>query len=215
MVNSEKQRAPGEPLELLEFSVLPNVKRASFGDLRGRLYPGVRQLRTVIVRNDYVLDFFQVQAPEARQIDWLTHVDGVSVTNSELEPIVVAFRKEVPWNYLKEPHAARSGPHYWEKFRDAADASKTLSVDLWSDTPLEIVQCGFPLDESAEPRTIPMRLARCHRRQAWFLAIYRTGALSSARISAVVDEADLNSWKITLTRDGVMSAHIVPRMLQY
>jgi hypothetical protein len=50
--------------ELVEYQALPQVKRVSIGDLSGRLCANVRQLRTCVVRADYVLDFFQVQAEE-------------------------------------------------------------------------------------------------------------------------------------------------------
>ena len=60
---SKDQALVPRRLDLVEFHRLPDVKRLTIGDLAGRLYPGVRQVRTMIARDEYVLDVFQLESP--------------------------------------------------------------------------------------------------------------------------------------------------------
>ncbi len=76
LVDGRSQRFPAGPLELVEYQSLPRVKRLSMGDRAGLLYPGVSQLRTCLVRDEYVLDFFQVSSAGPHDLDWIVHVDG-------------------------------------------------------------------------------------------------------------------------------------------
>ena len=57
-------------------STISALQRATIGDLNGRLYEGVRQLRTLIVSEGWVLDFFQAASTAPLEFAWLTHVDG-------------------------------------------------------------------------------------------------------------------------------------------
>lgn len=214
MVDGQNQSLPGRPLDLMEFSVLPTVKRASFGDLQGQLYPGVRQLRTVVVRPDYVLDFHQARAEAVRQFSWLTHVNGEPQGRPPpgLEP--VQWPPAAPWRYLKHARKTRAGSHYSERFAAPRPgrSDSVLQLDLWSDRPLEVVQCEFPQDDRPEPETLPMRLAQCQSTQAWFLALYRLGDTERLPAQATVRPAELQTWHVQLQLGSRTFSHVVPRL---
>lgn len=215
MVDGQNQRFPSRPLDLVEFALLPTVKRASFGDLSGQLYPGVRQLRTVIVRPEYVVDFHQARAEGPRQFSWLVHVNGEarSQPGFGLEP--VQLPQAAPWRYLKEARRAQIGRHYAEVFSAPHDASRpgsVLHLDLWSDQPLEVVQCRFPLDDRPEADTLPMRLARCQGPQVWFLALYRLGGAEPGPTRATVQPGEMQTWLVQLQLGPQPFSHVLPRL---
>ena len=219
LVDNESQKHPRQRLELLEYSSLPQVKRATFGDLKGQLYPGVRQLRTVIVTTNYIVDFFQVQSDQARQVAWLTHVDGTSVDSSMHDLAPTKLPAGAAWSYLRNAQAGEAEKHYSETFRHGS-VPQQFRLDLWSDNPLQIVRCEFPLNETENSETIPMRLAQTQAAKTWFLAVYRVGPPSGA-LEAKVEVGPLNTWKISLSnRAGlpgkagsqIDATNIVPRL---
>lgn len=214
VIDGENQRFPAQPLDLSEFQALPEVKRATFGDLRGQLYPGVRQMRTVIVTTNYVLDFMQVQANAAHEVGWLTHVDGRSLGSSIKRFGNVKLPQGAAWSYLKNAQGGEAGKHYTERF-SAGDAHKVFHLDLWSDKSFQLVTCGFPVAEGKEA-TIPMRMATSKTDNVWYLAVYRIGPASLPPLEATVEPGPLNSWKIFVAdasrANEPKTAHIVRQL---
>ena len=81
MIDGRDQRGTSRPLRLVEYRDLPEEKRITVVDDEGLLYEGVRQMRTVCLTPDYVLDVFQVGCgAEDRQIDWIAHVIDETAT---------------------------------------------------------------------------------------------------------------------------------------
>jgi len=75
MINGQSQRYSSKLLDLVEFRDLPDEKRVTAADSKGLLYEGVRQMRTVAMTPDYVLDVFQVDCGQKEhQIDWIAHL---------------------------------------------------------------------------------------------------------------------------------------------
>lgn len=215
MVDNQNQRFPARPLDLVEFRLLPTVKRASFGDLSGQLYPGVRQLRTLIVRPEYVLDFHQARADGPRQFSWLTHVNGEAPTRPAIELQPVHLPQGPPWRYLTEARVGQAGSHYTEAFAAPRDVSRpglVLQLDLWSNQPLEIVHCRFPLDDGPRADTLPMRLARCQGSQVWFLALYRLGGAEPVPARATVQLGEMQTWQVRLQLGSQTFSHVLPRL---
>jgi hypothetical protein len=215
MVDEQNQRFPTGRLDLVEFTVLPTVKRASFGDLADQLYPGVQQVRTLIVRPDYVLDFHQARADGPRQFCWLTHINGQGQTHSPIALAPATLPAQAPWRYLKDARAARVGQHYWEVFRPGSASPAphgTLRWDLFSNRPLELVHCGFPVDDSPQPETLPMRMARCQGADVWFLALYRLAGPEAPPAQVTVEPDELQSWAVHLRLGERSFTHVLPRL---
>lgn len=170
LVDRRSQRLTGQRLDLLEFTNLPALKRVSFGDLQGRLYDGVRQVRTLIVCPEYVVDFLQAMAETNHEFAWVTHVDGQPVSDAASGNAPVTLPPGAPWRYLHEPRGAGITNRLWECF---CDGRQTFRMDLLADGLAEVVHCGFPRDDRSDSETIPMRLVTRRGTRAWFLAVYR------------------------------------------
>ncbi len=207
LVDGHSQRFTGERLDLLEFTNAPGLKRVTIGDRQGRLYEGVRQLRTLIVTEGYVLDFLQAASAAPHEFAWLTHVDGEPTSGSVAATNTVTFPPGAPWSYLRNARGGGTTNHVWECF---SDGKQTLRLDLLADGPAEVVHCGFPRDDSATPDTIPMRLFKRRGRTAWFLAVYRLGA-NAAPAELKVVPASAARMTVTLRIDEKLLQHTVPR----
>jgi hypothetical protein len=211
LVDGRSQRFPGRRLDLVEYHGLPSVKRASLGDLAGQLYPGVRQLRSLVVRPEYVLDVFQAQCGEPRELAWLMHVDGASVAGSVKETKPVQFLKEAPWLYLRDGKMAIDGGRYWECFRHAKAAS-LLRVDVATSGPAEVFCAGFPRDDSPHPETFPMRLLQQRSRGAFWAAVYHRVQRPEQAVELSVLPGELQTLEVSLKIEGREFNHVVPRL---
>ena len=209
LVDGRGQRLTGQRLDLLEFTNAPGLQRATIGDLQGRLYDGVRQLRTLIVSDGWVLDFFQAASTAPHEFAWLTHVDGDPAGGALRATNTIAWPSGAPWSYLREPRGASATGQVWECF---SDGDHTLRLDVLADGPVEIVHCGFPRDDSPTPRTLPMRLFKRHGTNAWFLAAYRVVAQSGDPAELKVLPAGPEQLDITLRVAGKVFQHTVPRL---
>lgn len=207
LVDHRSQAHPGQRLELVEFVSEPDAKRLTMADPRGRLYPGVRQMRTLIVRRDYVLDFFQVRSEALHDYAWVVHMDGEPAHNSLTNWTGTTFPTNAPWSYLLSPRRAPTPSAYEEKFTHAGQA---MRLDLRCDGPAEVVQCGFPADDSPNPKPLPMRLVQCRRTGAWFLAVYCLGSERAEPVA--VETGKPRTWEIMLNVSGKTARHSVPSL---
>jgi hypothetical protein len=206
LVDNRSQRFPDGRLELLEYHALPEVKRLTMGDLHGRLYEGVRQMRTLVVTSDYVLDLYQVASRETHDYAWLAHVNGASAGVSADGWQTIALPDAVPWNWLRDAEAVSNQARYWEVFADGQDR---FAMDVATDAPVEAVRCGFPRDDSENPETWPMRMLRCTRPSAWFAALYRLGQDTSPAAIEVVP-AELGRYAVTVQFGSTARTHLIP-----
>ena len=211
LVDQRSQQFPREPLDLLEYQVLPEVKRLTIGDRTGRLYTGVSQMRTCLVRSEYVLDFFQVRAAESCDFDWLLHVDGESETSTGRQaPATGELGDRVPWNYVRSPVKLGQGNIYAETFRSG---ERRFRVDLCTSQPQEVIGCGFPRGEGSGASTIAMRVFRSKQlRQAWYAAIYRSGTDLDEPVPCQVAPGKLGAWHVTVQLNGRRFVHRIPQL---
>lgn len=208
LVDGRSQRHPPERLELVEFDNRPNLKRLTIADRKGYLYPGIQQMRTLIVRETEVLDFFQVQSDQPHDYTWIVHVDGQPETNSLVGWTPAVLPAQAPWSYLRDAKRAPSAAEYRESF---SHESQTLRFDLRTDGPIEMVQCGFPRDDSPNSKLLPMRLARCRRSAAWFLASYRLDTPDAAD-AVDIRSSGARTWEIIVRHGGVDTTHRIPSL---
>ncbi len=212
LVNGLSQTSVGHRLDFLGFTNTGSLKQVSIGDLNGRLYRGVRQLRTVAVTKDFVLDFFQAASDAPSEFAWLTHVDGERIGGSPAPREPVSLPKDAPWSYLRNPRAVVASGPAWEAFRVPAGGGQGTSgvssvsrpffrMDLQSDAPMDVIQCAFPKDDSASPELMPMRIFKRHGTSAWFAAVYRTGDQPPESCSLSVRRG-ATGWSIMVGRNG-------------
>ncbi|MCL5271516.1 MAG: alginate lyase family protein [bacterium] len=228
LVDGESQRSPGGRLDLVEFQDLPGLKRLSIGDVQGRLYEGVRQLRTTILLEDYVVDFYQVEAQKPHEYAWLTHVDGLPGEGlldgrpaASWQPF--QFRKDGPWKWLRGDDGADpcqapldAATPYSETFANPTPAGagpERFRLDVLTDGPSEVVRCGFPRDDSSDPNIFPMRLVRRpSAAAAWFLALYRAGERAAASVKLSVTPGAMHRWELVIEREGRIAKHVAPML---
>lgn len=212
IVDWESQnRTPPEPMRLVNYENLPVAKRLTIGDLDGLLYKGVRQLRTCIVRNDYVLDVFQVSCMGERDLGWVVHVDGVSAGGTVNNWIPYALPAQVPWSFIREPEISpETLMNYHETFEQAG---KPFRLDLWCDKPGEMIRCGYPRDDSPTPSLLPMRIFSTHAKTVVVVAVYRLGKSCDLPLKAEITPGPMNSVEITLSLGEQRLVHSIPALL--
>lgn len=209
LVDGQTQRHPDRRLDLVEYYALPETKRISMGDLDGRLYPGVRQLRTCLVRKEYVLDMFQVQADATREFAWLLHVDGQPQDNPVRSWEPEALPQQGAWRYLRDAQHAPLNEPYRETFHHEGRAFR---VDAVTDGPVSLLRCGFPRDDSAQPDTVPMRAIRSRRPATWIVAVYRVGSAVDLPLVLTVTQGPLHSWEVGVALGDERYSHRIPQL---
>jgi hypothetical protein len=213
LVDRQSQRFTGQRLDLLEFTNAPGLQRATIGDLQGRLYEGVRQTRTLIVGDDYTLDFFQAASATPHEFVWLTHVDGEPAGGNVLATNPVALPAGPPWSYLRDARSAGAAAgrpqSVWECF---SDGTHLLRLDVLSDGPAEAVHCGFPRADGPTASTLPMRLLKRQGTNAWFLAAYRIVPKASEAAELAVAPAGAGNVEVTVRASGKVYRHMVRRL---
>jgi hypothetical protein len=207
LIGNRDQAFPSRRLDLVECSFLPEVKRVTIGDLDGRLYEGVRQLRTLLVTNAYVLDFFQVQCEDKREISWLTHVNGAPEGSSADSWRPISLEEEGPWKWLVNPEQSESVSAYSESFTAGDDVFR---MDVALNGPVQVIRCGFPKSDSVEPETWPMRMLGAKRKAAWFCAVYHKGKEALAPAEIEVAPGQMDHWDIAVTIHGETRRHLAP-----
>ncbi len=207
LVDDQSQRFPGQRLELLEFTNSEACKSVTIGDLSGRLYEDVRQMRTIIVTPDYVVDFFQAASTRPREFAWLMHVDGVFIESSVKVTNKTVMPHAVPWTYLRDPVGADATGQMWESFGHGA---QKLRVDMLTDGPVELVRCGFPRDDTPSSATIPMRLVKREGTNAWFLVVYRINGARDLEMKVAPERAEKLEVELRVT--GEVRRHLLPRL---
>ena len=168
----------------------------------------MRQLRTLIVTEGYVLDLFQADAAKPHEFAWLIHIDGQPASGSVQATNEVALPRTAPWSYLRNARSGLSGTRAWETF---AHDAHTLRLDLLADGPTEVVQCGFPRDDGPTPATVPMRLIKRQGNTAWFAAAYRID-VPEEPVEMDLTAAEGERATLTLHLGSKIYQHAVPRL---
>lgn len=220
MIDGLDQRCAGEMLDLVEFRDLPDEKRVTAADRRGILYDGVRQMRSVAMTDDYVLDVFQVNVGEkARQIDWIVHImDENAAVPADLnpplaqaEPFSLPATGAYPW--LRDARSlpltgdAAASMHSLE-FRDGQDR---LGLKLLGDGLERLILCGYPVSDQADSRSVPMVIARANASRAVFVAVWLIGANpSEVQIERLPEHEGRLVYRVVA--DGRPREHQVPKL---
>ncbi|MBI4579531.1 MAG: alginate lyase family protein [Planctomycetes bacterium] len=213
MIDGADQRCGSEMLDLVEFRDLPDEKRVTAADGRGLLYPGVRQMRTIAMTPDYVLDVFQVDCgQQTRQIDWIVHVmDERATAPPERNPLVaMAEPFELPptgaYRWLWHPRSVvPDGPIAMEWF----DGQDRLALHMPNPDFERVIFCGYPADDQPGSRNVPMMIVRAQAPRATFVAVWLVGdRVSHVDLNALPDHDGRLRYAITAA--GRPRQHLVP-----
>jgi hypothetical protein len=180
MIDGADQRYASEMLRLIEFHELPEEKRVTAVDDKGILYEGVRQMRTIAMTPEYVLDVFQVDCgQQARQIDWVAHVlDGQATMPPEGNPGLAAAKPfKLPdtgaWRWLRDAKSLKPVAPIQMEWKDGEVRARLRMLDAGAD---RVILCGYPTTDKADSPSVPMMMVRKKDKQAVFAAVWLIGS---------------------------------------
>ncbi len=178
MIDGRDQRCSPRMLRLTEYRDLPDEKRATAADEEGILYDGVRQMRTVAMTAQYVLDVFQVRCDAERQIDWVMHVldekafpagEGKEIADKSM-PFTVP--NTGAWVWLRDVRTWKPEGDFRLEWRDSESRVRMIMLDGAFD---RVILCGFPSTDRPDSESSPMVLVRRTGDHATFAAIWLIG----------------------------------------
>lgn len=228
MIDGRDQRSEGRMLRLVEYRDTPAEKRATAADEEGLLYPGVRQMRTICMTPEYVLDVFQVNctagpgtAPteRERQIDWIVHImDEKAGAPPEHNPALNTLKPfELPqtgaWPWLKDAKATENGlGSLLVDGRIAFDwrgEGARLRLQMLDPGAERVIVCGYPATDEPGAGTIPMLIVRRRGPSAVFAAIWLVGnEVKQARLTSLPGRPGQLLYEVQV--DGRTRRHLVP-----
>lgn len=219
MIDGADQRCMPEMLRLIEYRDLPDEKRATAVDETGILYPGVRQMRTIAMTPEYVLDVFQVNAGDKpRQIDWIAHLLDESGTLplehnpalAALEPFRLSKAGAYPW--LREAESFKPVSKL-ELDACGGDGSR-LRLQMLNPGFERAIVCGYPANDKPGSGNIPMLIARMQAPRAVFAAIWLIGdAPAAADLEALPDHDGKLVFEVTT--NTTTRRHLLPKLNRY
>lgn len=217
MIDGRDQRYHPDLLRLIEFRDLPEEKRVTAADLDGQLYDGVRQMRTVAMTPDYILDVFQVDTGETpRQIDWIIHVMDENATappdrNPAIERAEPFQLPETgPWTWLRDAVSyVPDGPVTF----DWTDGEARLRLHMLDPGAERVILCGYPATDEPDTDTIPMVMVRRRAATAVFAAVWLIGERPADVTLRRLEPRD-DKLFFEVTADGHARRHWLPALAE-
>jgi hypothetical protein len=136
-------------------------------------YPGVRLERTLMLNDDYLIDFFQADSADEHTYDWAYHNIGRFATDDlEFQP-AAAPGDENGYEYLEDVEAAQSDGDWQAEWIVAPD--RRVRMDLFGAPGAEYFAARGLIaaetdDEIADYR-VPLLIARRHTTSTKFVSI--------------------------------------------
>ena len=218
MVDGQDQRGTGKLLRLVEFRDLPEEKRVTACDDEGMLYEGVRQMRTVAMTADYVLDVFQVDCGgKERRVDWIVHaMDSSAKAPDELDQELgkrcsfFELPRDGAWRWLRNARAfvpAGSLELRW------GDGEATLQLHMDSAGLERVILLDYPATDKADSGRIPMAIVRSRGSHAIFAAVWLAGdAPRQVSLRSLPRREASLGYEVAV--DGRTRVHLLPRLQQ-
>ena len=212
MIDGRDQVCGPRMLRLIEYRDLPDEKRVTAADEEGLLYGSVRQMRTVAMTADYVLDVFQVQCGAQRQIDWIAHplsekaampAEGNEALN-RCAPFPLP--RDGAWQWLRDGRSFwPQGPVRLEWREDQA----RLRLYMLPDGLERVILCGYPATDEPQTGNVPMVIVRQRGKQALFAAVWLIGdGVKNIEMTRMPDHEGRLVLKVSA--DGRQRRHLVP-----
>ena len=216
LVNWKSQlRSPAKPMDLIEFKDLPAEKKLIIGDVKGKtynevLYSGVKQLRTLIVNEEYLLDVFQVKCRGNKEVGWITHIDGISEYSSVTNFSSYNFPKIEPWQFIKKAEASvKTQKSYNEIFKNKNDK---FTFDFLCNVPVKIIKCDYPREYSRENGKIKMRVLTAKGDDFIFVTLYRCGKKASEKAKIIMEKEGTNSLLVKIKIGDEIFTHKIKKL---
>lgn len=169
MVDGLDHRPIAGKLELPDFVNADSVKMVTIADRDGRVYDGVRIMRTFAVTPDYALDVFQVSSDTERTYDYLFHSpadSGRFDADGEFAPTDLG--ETGPWKWLRN---ARSAFLDSDWSASTSQGSLTARLTMLGEPGTRVITCEFPAKDDFSGTPIPMLMARRTARSTVFVAL--------------------------------------------
>ncbi|HOW70883.1 MAG TPA: alginate lyase family protein [Phycisphaerae bacterium] len=217
MIDGQDQRGTGRLLRLVEFRDLRDEKRVSACDDEGLLYEGVRQMRTVAMAADYVLDVFQVDCGgRERQIDWVVHaMDEGAKAPDELDPELkkrcrpFALPKAGAWRWLRNGRAFVPSGAIELRW---GNGEVLLQLHMGSAGVQDVILLDYPASDRPDSGRIPTVIVRTQGRRMVFAAVWIVSDLPrSAKLGLLPPREASLVYEVTV--DGAARQHLVPRLV--
>jgi len=173
MIDCRDQRGTTETLRLVEYRDLEDEKVIAAVDDKGLLYEGVRQSRTICVRDEYVLDVFQVACDAEHDIDWIIHTFGRPESQKasiDLKPAKMQIPG--PGSWLKDFRAGRADGEFQMEW---TESGVTLGMTMAAQPGTTVVSCGYPETDKPGSAAVPMVLVERKATKTIYAAVYQAG----------------------------------------
>ncbi len=173
MVDYRDQQHTGQLLSLLEFHGRGPGEWMTAVDPIGLLYEGVRQSRTAIVTDDYVLDVFQLSAHAPRTFHWITHTLGAHESlKSSPAPQPCARKLPASGKWLRDLRQAACD----ETIRiELSEDSVQLRITIAAQAGTVLLTCGYPLTDESDSPLSPMILLERKAKSTVYAVLYQAG----------------------------------------
>lgn len=211
MVDNKMQNDLIRRLDIAEYSSLPDVKRITMADYSCQLYPGVKQMRTCIVKEDYVLDIFQVISQSNHRYSWIYHAAAQSKDCSVKEFENKALPHAAPWKYLQDVKESTDAfTHLQETFSNDKD---TFKIDLMTSNQSKLITAGYPLSNAPDTKIAAnTRMISCNAKEAIFTAVYRLKDVDLP-VSSKLQDGAMNNLIIELNIGDKTYRHRLPKLI--
>lgn len=212
MIDGRDQVCHPRMLRLIEYRDLADEKRVTAADEEGLLYPGVRQMRTVALTEDYVLDVFQVQAAADHQIDWIVHLMSEKArTPAEANPVLAKctpfeLPREGAWRWLRDGQSFTPDDAVRMEWREE---QARLRLCMLPEGIERVILCGYPATDEPTSGSVPMLIVRQRGRQAVFAAVWLIGdQVKVLELSRLADREQRLTFEVRA--DDRPRQHLVP-----
>ncbi len=197
MIDRRDQRGTAETLRLVEYRDLEGEKVIAAADDRGLLYEGVRQSRTICVRDEYVLDVFQVVCDAEHDIDWIIHTFGRPESQKasiDLKPAQVQIPG--PGSWLRDLRAGRTDGEFRIEW---TEDSVTFRMTMAAQPGTTVVSCGYPETDKPGSAALPMLLVERKAAKTIYAAVYQaaTAKLPAVHIRRLADADGRLVYQVT------------------
>ncbi len=187
MVDRCEQRPIGTKLELVEFITAPETKMATVADREGRVYPGVKMMRTVAATPDYVLDVFQVTSDEEHTYEYLFHSlddKGSFDAGEGFESIEIGDAP--PWKWIRN---ARSRKMEGDWQATARQGDLVMRFMMLGEPGTQVITCEFPKKDDFSPVPYPMLITRRQAKSTVFISLIQAerGAFPETSVQMSTD----------------------------
>lgn len=197
MIDNRDQRGTAELLSLLEFRDAPDEKSVTTADLKGLLYEGARQSRTIAVTADYVLDVFQISAQTEHDVKWIIHTIGTpDGQKSSVELSRAQIKLPGPGSWLRDFQAATTD--HLIRLEWSEDAVR-FAMTMTGVPGTRLITCGYPTTDEPNCPATPMVLVERHAAATVYAVVYQAAKrqLPTVRIEQLEDAADRMIFKLS------------------